>query len=340
MGHRLRPLVAALLTVAAMLGLAAPASAADRTDVTVMTRNLYLGGDLIPVAITPAGDPFKAAVSALVQHVRDSEPAARMKLIAGEIAKTRPAVVGLQEVSRWRTIPAGAQATDVADYLKLLTADLKRRGLKYTVATKKLGLSIRAPLAEGGEATFQIGDAMLVRGDVKISSRRSGVFTSQFAVPTQQLGPVSPQRSWNALDVTIGGAKLHVVNAHLEACDPVTRLKQAQELAAGPLKSARPTILLGDLNSGPDLEKPEDRPPYAAIAKAGFVPRRTATPSCCFGDDLISDPWDHNVDWIMVKPKGLRLLRSSVTGLEKTPGGRHPADHGGVVSTLRVTRPG
>jgi hypothetical protein len=43
------------------------------------------------------------------------------------------------------------------------------------------------------------------------------------------------------------------------------------------------------------------------------------------------------VDWVLTKPK-VKLVRSFVTGLETTPGGRHPSDHGGVVSVLRLKR--
>ena len=47
--------------------------------------------------------------------------------------------------------------------------------------------------------------------------------------------------------------------------------------------------------------------------------------------------WNHNVDWIMTK-SGLQLVRSFVTGMEKTSTGVHRSDHGGVVSVLRLKR--
>jgi endonuclease/exonuclease/phosphatase family metal-dependent hydrolase len=163
------------------------------------------------------------------------------------------------------------------------------------------------------------------------------VFTHQLLIPTKALGVVNTSRSWNSLDAVVRGARFHFVNTHLEAYSTDLRLQQAKELVAGPLKSKRPTILVGDLNSGPTLPTVADRPPYGAIAKAGFKPRRTVTSSCCF-DDLRGDAgWNHNVDWIMSKP-GLKLLHSSITGREKTPTGVHPSDHGGVVSILRVPR--
>ena len=113
------------------------------------------------------------------------------------------------------------------------------------------------------------------------------------------------------------------------------REAQAKELVKGPLKSARKTILVGDLNSGPVLSNKDDRLAYAVLSKAGYKPYRTAKPSCCFGDANSPAEWDHNVDWIMAKPK-VKLVSSSLTGLEKTASGQYPSDHGGVVSTLRL----
>ena len=105
----------------------------------------------------------------------------------------------------------------------------------------------------------------------------------------------------------------------------------------GALRSGRPTILIGDLNSGPKLPKPEDRPPYLAIAKAGFKEERTPKFSCCFNELTDKTGWDHNVDHIMAKP-ALKLVRSFITGSETTPAGVHPSDHGGVVSVLRLKK--
>jgi endonuclease/exonuclease/phosphatase family metal-dependent hydrolase len=128
------------------------------------------------------------------------------------------------------------------------------------------------------------------------------------------------------------------VNAHLEAYSPDFRLKQAKELVKGPLKSKKlPTVLVGDLNSGPKLPKPEDRPPYQAIAAAAFKEARTAKFNCCFNDDLTTGAWDHIVDHVMTRPR-FKLVKSFITGLEKTPGGLAPSDHGGVVSVLQLPR--
>lgn len=226
----------------------------------------------------------------------------------------------------------GAGVQVAYDFTRTITKELARRHAHYRLVALKRGFNVEGPTDRGFDIRLTIGDAILVRGGVKVSHVRSGVFKSQVVLPTQALGPVKVIRGWNALDAEVDGAKLHFVNTHLEAYSQSNRLDQAKELVAGPLKSKLQTVLAGDLNSGPDLEDMGDRPPYAAIADAGFKPLRTKTPSCCFGD---SGGWDHNVDWIMGKG-GPRLVRSSLVGREKTAGGQHPSDHGGVISTLRL----
>jgi endonuclease/exonuclease/phosphatase family metal-dependent hydrolase len=318
------------LALAALIFVLAPAAqAAPR--VKVMTRNLFLGADLIPIGTAPPGAPFQQAAGNLYDTVRASDPDARMKLVAAEIAKAKPDLVGLQEVSLWRTgaPPASQVAFDFSD---AIAKELARRHAHYRLVALKRGFNVEGPTDRGFDIRLTIGDAILVRSGVKVTHVRSGVFKSQVVLPTQALGPVKVIRGWNALDAEVDGAKLHFVNTHLEAYSQPVRLDQAKELVAGPLKSKLQTVLAGDLNSGPDLEDKGDRPPYAAIAKAGYKPLRTKTPSCCFGD---AGGWDHNVDWIMGKG-GPKLSSSSLVGREKTASGQYPSDHGGVISTLRL----
>jgi endonuclease/exonuclease/phosphatase family metal-dependent hydrolase len=321
----------------ALIALAAPgvlAPAAHAADVKVMTRNLYLGADLIPLATTPAGAPFQQAAGKLVDGVDATDPAARMKLVAGEIAKAKPDLVGLQEVSLWRT-GANPAATVRYDYTATILQELARRGAHYKVVTAQKGFNVEAPTDRGFDVRLTLGDSILARQGVKVSHPRSGAFRTQLTIPTQGVGPVEVTRGWNAVDAQVGKARFHFVNTHLEAYSPTVREAQAKELVKGPLKSKRETVLVGDLNSGPVLANQDDRLAYTALSKAGFKPYRTGKPSCCFGDANSPAQWDHNVDWIMAAPK-VKLVRSSLTGLERTASGQYPSDHGGVVSTLRL----
>jgi endonuclease/exonuclease/phosphatase family metal-dependent hydrolase len=337
----LRSILRAAPLAALALLATAPAAPAASTTVTVMTRNLFLGTDLPTIALGQPGADFEGRAGRALDEVKAGDPAGRMKLIAAEIAKAKPDVVGLQEVTLWRTGPKGdaAPATTVLyDFLGLLRKELGRRHAAYRVAVDRRGLNVEGPTDHGVDVRITLGDVILARKGVKVRHARSGLFKTQLIFNTAQLGKVNPSRSWNSVDATVRGLSFHLVNAHLEAYSPDIRLAQAKELVAGPLKSKRPTILVGDINSGPDLPKAEDRPPYAAIAAAGFKPRRATPHACCLDTLTGGGAFDHDVDWIMTKP-GLKLVRSSVTGRkERTAGGNAASDHAGVVSVLRIKR--
>jgi endonuclease/exonuclease/phosphatase family metal-dependent hydrolase len=322
-----------LAVTVALAATAAFAPAAQAKNVTVMTRNLYLGADLIPLATAPAAG-FPQAASGVFDSVVATDPDNRMKLVAGEIAKAKPDLVGLQEVSLWRTGPMPASKV-VYDYSATIMKELARRHAHYRLVTLKRGFNVEGPTDRGFDVRLTLGDAILARKGVKVSHVRSRVFSQQLTIPTNGVGPVVVTRGWNQLDARLGRTKLHFVNTHLEAYSPTVREAQAKELVKKALKSKLETVLVGDLNSGPDLAQAPDRLAYKAIARAHFKPERTAKHSCCFGDGLNTGGWDHNVDWILAKPK-VKLVRSSLTGAETTAGGLHPSDHGGVVSTLRL----
>jgi endonuclease/exonuclease/phosphatase family metal-dependent hydrolase len=338
MPRRLFAIVA--LAGAALLLPASGALAARTTKVTVMSRNLFLGADLIPLATAQKGASFEQAAGGLLAEVKSGDPQGRMKLVAGEIAKAKPDLVGLQEVSIWRTGPKGDPAPAkhvLVDYLQVIRRELARRHAPYRVVTRKQAFNVEGPTDRGVDVRLTLGDVALARKGVKVTHARSGVFAHQLVIPTQQLGDVNTRRSWNAFDARVRGASVHFVNAHLEAYSADFRLQQAQELVAGPLKRKGTTILAGDLNSGPTLPAAADRPPYQAIAAAGFRPYRAKKNSCCFDDVFGKGRWDHNVDWIMARTK-VKLVRSYVTGREHTKKGVYPSDHGGVVSVLAVRR--
>ncbi len=328
--------VLGVVVLTAALGVSSAAGAGRaHPNVTLMTRNLYLGADLRPLAVAAPGAPLHAAVDATLAHVVATGPTARMRLIAKEIAAAKPDLVGLQEVSVWSSGPIGGKATYViADYLKTIMSELRRLHAPYRVVAQRLSLHLTA------EGTSQVvdftdGNVVLARSGVTVRNVRSGDFAHLLTIPTRGLGNIAVTRSWNALDASAGGARLHFVNTQLEAYSASVRLQQAQELLAGPLKSKLETILAGDLNSSANLPVAADRLPFQAVARAGFKDERTGRPNCCFKDDLRTGRWDHIVDHIMAKP-AVKLLRSFLTGRETTTAGRHPSDHGGVVSTIRL----
>ena len=120
-------LLAAVMTLAATPSQAAPpggprgggkpAATAPGKPITVMTRNLYLGGDInrpIQAALlaqAQGGTPQQvlgalANGSAVTRAIVDeTDFTVRARLLADEIRRTSPDVVGLQEVALWRSGP-------------------------------------------------------------------------------------------------------------------------------------------------------------------------------------------------------------------------------------------
>src|SRR3954452_15568668 len=176
--RRLAPTLA-LLAALVVAPVASRAAKPKPQKITVMSRNLFLGADLLPLAVPPAGDKFERAVGKLFDEVRATEPDARMKLVAGEIAKAKPDLVGLQEVTLWRTGPKndGKPATDVkVDYLATLMKELKRRKAGYRVVADQRTLDLEGPTDQNVDLRFTDGNVVLARKGVKVSEAKSRDF--------------------------------------------------------------------------------------------------------------------------------------------------------------------
>ena len=117
------------------------------SPVTVMTRNIYLGGNInrpIRAALDRTGREGVLALGHANHELREvvtrTDFTTRSKLLADEIAATRPDLIGLQEVALWRHGPmqldqvGRPNATQVDyDFLAILLADLANRGVAYEI---------------------------------------------------------------------------------------------------------------------------------------------------------------------------------------------------------------
>jgi endonuclease/exonuclease/phosphatase family metal-dependent hydrolase len=350
---------ATLLAVCALLILAFPgaapaASAADR-DVTVMTRNLYLGADLIPLATSPDLAAFEQAAAQRFQTVLANDFRVRARALAREIARARPDLVGLQEAAVWRRSPDGVKdgnatpATQtVYDALAVLQAELRRQGARYRVVARRAWFDFEAPTALGHDVRLTQYDAILARtgrgARVRTGRTFRGGFTRTFDVPTQA-GLARSTRGWVGVDARLGRRSFRFVTTHLEAYSAEIAEAQMRQLLSGPLASRRrQTILVGDFNSDPRTaagDRGTNRQPsaYATAIARGFanpLPRRA---TCCFGEDLrqTSERLDSWIDHVIVRPR-VRRIRSSIVGARASErvGGLWPSDHAGVVATLRL----
>src|SRR5918998_3100800 len=166
---RPRPLPGAI-ALAAVLLLPPAAEAQKAPELSVMTRNIYLGGDIAkPIPATDRAD-FERRNSELWAVVRGTDFPARAKLLAREVRRTRPDVIGLQEVALWRRGAQGVKdgsatpATVVVyDFLRTLRAELRRAGLRYRVGAVQNEADLEASVQEGYDVRLTMRDAVLVR---------------------------------------------------------------------------------------------------------------------------------------------------------------------------------
>jgi Endonuclease/Exonuclease/phosphatase family len=101
--------------------------------VEVMTRNLFLGADLGPALDAGDTNEFIEANGAILREVTETDFPRRAGILANEIRKKSPDLVGLQEVALWREGPSDVTPaltnTPVAtavryDFLELLLEEL------------------------------------------------------------------------------------------------------------------------------------------------------------------------------------------------------------------------
>ena len=259
------------LVAAAVPATAAPPSAPPGKPLTVMTRNIYLGGDINRPLRATAGKSGAAALVAfgnsndeLRAVVDRTDFPVRSKLLAAEIARQQPDVVGLQEVALWRSGPleltaigtANAATVDL-DFLAILTADLAAKGARYRVVNVQQESDVEGPAFKGNpfagtmtdprDVRLTMRDAMLVRVDPGLTVQGSG--GAQYATR------LAVQCRWRAV-------RLH------------PRLQLGRRARPGPRSSGWST----PTSSRPARTSPSDKPTSCWLVRRL---RRASRRSCC-----------------------------------------------------------
>jgi hypothetical protein len=232
-------------------------------DVSVMTRNLYLGADLGP-AIRSAGlSEFFDANGQILRDVDANDFPTRARGLAAEIRGKSPDVVGLQEVSLWRTgdpappkvkpaTPPGDFTTKTVkyDFLNLLMRELNKGKRRYQVVKVTTEFDFEGPANYDTSIPYPEINGRLTMRDVIIAkvgagvtwtNARGGNFSTIYEPVVSGLD-VTVDRGWNSADFKVRNApRFRFVNVHLEAFGDDKNLvrdcmtEPAEEFASNPV---------------------------------------------------------------------------------------------------------
>ena len=328
--------------------------------VTIMSRNLYLGADLTPMMSAGSPEQIPALVGEAWNRIVLNDFPARADAIAREIQSTRPDILGLQEVAKFRIQspgdflvgnPQAATAVEY-DYLMILLDALQARGLNYTIASVVENTDIELPaITNAGlvDVRWTDHDVILVRDGIKITGETSNNFALSVSIPVAGAMPIIIRRGWNRIDLLVDDQPLHVVNTHLETDEtgPTTQESQAAELIGMLSGLTVPTIIIGDLNALPDAASTAT---YPILLNAGFEDAQTSTMArgslpgytCCFDPDLRAGGLFERIDYLMTRGTrnlDVRVVNFAVTGdleADETVTGLRPSDHVGVFARVEI----
>jgi endonuclease/exonuclease/phosphatase family metal-dependent hydrolase len=348
-----------ILILMLLVGLAYQSALRARADqnentAKIMTQNVDAGTDFGYFAGVSSLQAFLQGVELTYDEITlGSNIALRAAQLASEIASNRPALVGLQEVTLWRTGPLHVSSTPPSpsaptilyDQLDLLLNALPNQYMAIAVQTLT---DVEVPdLNLSKDVRFTDRNVVLVRTDLMGQLALSNIQMQQFkahgGLPIPG-GSVPILRGWISVDAHVQGNLLRFVTTHLETdADPVTQLKQANELVqALNSQDNPPVVLCGDFNADADTPNPT----IAAIRTGGFTdvwptlhPLDPGYTVPLYIEDLPSPPPytavstpSHRIDLVFVRD--LRATQITLVGNQVSP--PWPSDHAGVVASVPI----
>lgn len=326
-----------------------PGAEAERpSGVAVLTRNMYVGTDVdavIGALQTPDPADDLPALLVAIAALRRTDFPSRAAAFAGEIARARPHVVGLQEVSQVDVVLAPLGVDIHLDFLPTLLAALSARGLDYVVAAEIRNI-VAQPIPGVSLVDY---DAILVdRRRVRLLETNAGLFAAN-------LGEVAPgvvlRRGWVTARGQVQGviytfASTHLESGRLPGLDQL-RAAQAGELVQV-LSGAGSAVLMGDLNDVPGS------PMHEVLTSAGYQDLWAAHGeqgsgfTCCHASDLSNavQQFDERIDYVLLRHAvhpgagfDVRIDRVGGDPTERLVGPEGliwPSDHAGLLARLRA----
>jgi len=317
--------------------LEAPAASAALHPLTVMTRNLYHGGDIAPVLAVGFSDLelLTETAAGVWAEVQGNDFHERVVALVDEIEAADPAVVGLQELAEFTTFalnPATGSfvVTGGIDFEAILEEELSSRGLPYSILAVQPSTVVRVPVAGmdmGGTfiptqlVQLAVQDGVLARNDLTVESVTQANYGVAVPLGTDPFGnPIEMKRGWIRVDTDVGGVAHHFVSTHMEI-QPFApyQMLQTEELlteVVGGLDGV--TILMGDFNSNAAGSEgdPTWTPTYQMVRESGFTDLWAMTHpgsasqglTCCQASDLLNPvpTFYERVDFIFMKADALK----------------------------------
>jgi endonuclease/exonuclease/phosphatase family metal-dependent hydrolase len=248
-------------------------NAAEPYQVTVMSRNIYLGADVgVALELIPN---FPKAAQFMWDQVKATDFNKRARKLAAEAAAEKPDLIGVQEATRWYCKKnLWDDQIAVFDFLDQLIKTTETTGVSYKLAEANgvsafnPGYSISAvpyltkvkdpeifPALFGSDTAacgFTIGDAILVRSDLAPNVKQVGntEFDQTYSiVPTI----MTIYRGYTWVDFAVSDSIVRVVSTHLESIWDENKIPnsaiQAKQLVSDLASAKMPVIVMGDFNA-------------------------------------------------------------------------------------------
>jgi endonuclease/exonuclease/phosphatase family metal-dependent hydrolase len=347
---RRRP-VAILATMALTMLLAAPARADTPPPLQVMTYNLYLGANLVPI-FNAQPDRVVAEVKDAWHQVRATNFRIRAEAIADLITEEHPDLAGLQEVSLWQTAPIDdpTHLTTKYDFLDLLLNKLDQNGTPYQAVVQNPFASAALPVSDDQllrltQRNVIIAPAHPDDDTFVVTNPVSVMYAAR--IPLTILGQrFEITRGYATIDARFHGTWVRFATTQPEAYSVEIRKLQAAELASALSTSPYDVIIAGDINSERDFTGDSYQILIGASYTDAWVEAMPGVDgfTASFGDDLVGPPseLDHTVDYVLQSADGaLDAVDGSgeIVGEElddQTRTGWWPSDHAAVVVSIEI----
>ncbi len=329
--------------------------------VKVMSRNVYIGTDVDLVLEAEDINSVPMLVQIAYQLLQSTDFSSRAVALAEEISKTRPHLIGLQEMSKFYIQSPGdmadggmTPATDLfLDFFEILMEAIEAKGLNYEMAAVVKNANVELPMFTGadslGNYTFddiriEDHDVILVRSDVNYSNPVAVNYDSMLVVDPS-IGLVIP-RGYVKVNAQVGQTSLVFANTHIEAAPDIDlRMAQVTQLLDVFNDETLPVIIVGDFNS-----RATTGTTYNHVLYEGYTdtwidnPLIYNTNGYTFGhqshlrNEGPEGFMDRRIDFVFAGPQGNPTIGEGfVLGDEKrdkTASGLWPSDHAGVVTKL------